>query len=81
MSLRHHEISETGHRILNLFTEEKPMVLGEICRLRGGQRQLDLACGKGELLCRWAERLGHWSRWCWRTATAGTGTRRLNGGR
>ncbi|HTJ38185.1 MAG TPA: methyltransferase domain-containing protein [Dactylosporangium sp.] len=53
-----HEISEAGHRILNPFTEEKLMLLGEICRLRPGQRQLDLCCGKGEMLCRWADAFG-----------------------
>jgi SAM-dependent methyltransferase len=58
MSLRHHEIAEAGHRILNPFTDEKLMLLGELTRLRPGQRQLDLACGKGELLCRWAARFG-----------------------
>jgi SAM-dependent methyltransferase len=58
MSLRHHEIAESGHRILNPYTEEKLMLLGEICRFREGQRQLDLACGKGEMLSRWAERYG-----------------------
>jgi SAM-dependent methyltransferase len=54
MSLRHHEIAEAGHRILNPYTEEKLMLLGRICRLQEGQRQLDLACGKGEMLARWA---------------------------
>jgi SAM-dependent methyltransferase len=58
MSLRHHEISEARHRILNPITEEKLMLLGEICGLREGQRQLDLACGKGEMLSRWSERYG-----------------------
>lgn len=58
MSLRHHEIAESGHRILNPCTEEKLMLLGDICRLREGQQQLDLACGKGEMLARWAERYG-----------------------
>lgn len=58
MSLRHHEIAETGHRILNPITEEKLMLLGEICRLREGEQQLDLACGKGEMLTRWAEKYG-----------------------
>lgn len=53
-----HEIAEAGHRILNPFTDEKLMLLGEVCRVREGQRQLDLACGKGEMLCRWAERFG-----------------------
>lgn len=56
--LRQHEISEAGHRILNPFTEEKLRLLGEVCRLQPGQRQLDLACGKGEMLCRWAEWFG-----------------------
>ncbi|MFG1807233.1 SAM-dependent methyltransferase [Streptomyces sp. NPDC049040] len=58
MSLRHHEIAESRHRILNPITEEKLMLLGEICRLEPGQRQLDLACGKGEMLTRWAQRYG-----------------------
>jgi SAM-dependent methyltransferase len=58
MSLRHHEIAESGHRILNPITEEKLMLLGRICRLQKGQRVLDLACGKGEMLLRWAERYG-----------------------
>jgi SAM-dependent methyltransferase len=58
MSLRLHEIAEASHRILNPFTDEKLMLLGEICRLEAGQRHLDLACGKGEMLCRWAERFG-----------------------
>ncbi len=58
MSLRHHEIAEAGHRILNPFTPEKLDLLGEVCRLESGLRQLDLACGKGEMLCRWAQRYG-----------------------
>jgi SAM-dependent methyltransferase len=58
MSLRFHEIAEANHRILNPFTDEKLMLLGDVCRLRPGLRQLDLACGKGEMLCRWAERFG-----------------------
>ncbi|GAA2384906.1 SAM-dependent methyltransferase [Dactylosporangium salmoneum] len=53
-----HEIAEAGHRILNPFTDDKLMLLGEICRLRPGQRQLDVACGKGEMLCRWADIFG-----------------------
>jgi SAM-dependent methyltransferase len=56
--LRQHEIAEAGHRILNPFTDEKLMLLGEVCRLREGLRQLDLACGKGEMLCRWAAHFG-----------------------
>ncbi|MFI6485471.1 SAM-dependent methyltransferase [Nonomuraea sp. NPDC050663] len=58
MSLRFHEIAEAGHRILNPFTEEKLRLLGEICRIAPGTRQLDLACGKGELLSTWAMAYG-----------------------
>jgi len=56
--LRMHEIAEANHRILNPFTDEKLMALGGVCRLEPGQRVLDLACGKGELLCRWAQEFG-----------------------
>jgi SAM-dependent methyltransferase len=58
MSLRFHEICEASHRILNPFTEEKLMLLGEVCGLRPELHQLDLACGKGEMLCRWAAQYG-----------------------
>jgi SAM-dependent methyltransferase len=56
--VRQHEISEAGNRILNPFSDNKLMLLGEVCRLRAGRHQLDLACGKGEMLCRWAARFG-----------------------
>src|SRR5215467_14223366 len=58
MSLRFHEIAEARHRILNPLTDGKLMLLGDICRLRPGQRILDLACGKAELLARWAAEWG-----------------------
>ena len=58
MSLRFHEIAESNHRILNPLTEEKLMLIGEICHLTPGMLQLDLACGKGEMLCRWSDRYG-----------------------
>lgn len=54
MVLRFHEISEAGHRILNPFTEDKLRLLGDVCRLEPDQRQLDLCCGKGEMLCTWS---------------------------
>ncbi|MEU4405694.1 methyltransferase domain-containing protein [Streptosporangium sp. NPDC023963] len=57
MSLRFHEIAEGGHRILNPFTHDKLMLLGEVARLRPGARLLDLCCGKAEMLCQWS--LGH----------------------
>lgn len=58
MSLRYHEIAESYHRILNPFTEDQLMMLGDICRMHSAIRQLDLACGKGEMLCRWAQKFG-----------------------
>ena len=56
--LRYHEISEGGHRILNPMSDDHLDLVGEICSLRPGMRQLDLACGKGEMLCRFAARHG-----------------------
>jgi hypothetical protein len=58
MSLRYHEIAEHNHRILNPFTEDQLMLLGDICRLHSGIRQLDLCCGKAEMLCRWSAKYG-----------------------
>lgn len=58
MSLRHHEIAEASHRILNPLDEAKVRLLGELVGARQGTRVLDLASGKGELLCRWAEWFG-----------------------
>ncbi|MCM2387975.1 SAM-dependent methyltransferase [Streptomyces albipurpureus] len=45
-------------RILNPYTEAQLTQLGEVCRLREGQRQYDLACGRGEMLTRWSKRFG-----------------------
>jgi hypothetical protein len=56
--LRQHEIAEASHRILNPFTDEKLELLGQLCRLRRDMRLLDLASGKGEMLCTWAQRHG-----------------------
>jgi len=58
MTLRLHEIAETDHRILNPFTEAKLRLLGEIAGVGAGTRILDLACGKGEMLCRYAAWFG-----------------------
>lgn len=54
MPSQRHEIAEANHRILNPFTEEKLALLAQVSRVGPGTRILDLACGKGELLCRWA---------------------------
>src|SRR5215510_14116578 len=58
MSARFHEISEANHRILNPITDDKLMLVGYLCGLQPGVRVLDLACGKGEMLCRWAQTFG-----------------------
>lgn len=47
-------IRESSHRILDPFTPAKLATLGEALHLAPGNRVLDLACGKGELLCTWA---------------------------
>ena len=62
MSLRIFEIAEAGIRIQNPFSDDKLMLVGEMAHqlgyLRPGARLLDLACGQGELLSRWAQRYG-----------------------
>ena len=56
--LRYHEISESTHRILNPLSAEKQQLIGDLCVVSPGMRQLDLACGKGEMLCQNARRHG-----------------------
>ncbi|HEY1737818.1 MAG TPA: class I SAM-dependent methyltransferase [Acidimicrobiia bacterium] len=43
---------------MNPLGAEQMVLLGEICGLHAGQRQLDLASGKGEMLCQYARRFG-----------------------
>lgn len=47
-------IRERSHRICNPFTSEKLALLGQAISPSPGTRILDLACGKGEMLCTWA---------------------------
>lgn len=58
MSLRFHEIAEQNHKILNPFTKEKLILVGEICRFNEDTHLLDLCCGKAEMLCQWSSRSG-----------------------
>lgn len=51
---RRFAIAEASHRILNPLTSEKLATLGRALVPPGGGTVLDLACGKGELLCTWA---------------------------
>ncbi|WP_369211707.1 SAM-dependent methyltransferase [Streptomyces flavofungini] len=48
-------IRETSHRICNPLTSEKLAVLGRAISPAAGTRVLDLASGKGEMLCTWAQ--------------------------
>lgn len=52
-------IREGGSRILNPFDEHKLATLGRALRLPAGSRFVDLACGRGEMLCTWARDLGY----------------------
>jgi SAM-dependent methyltransferase len=56
--IRYHQISESTHRIMNPLSAGKLLLVAEICRVGRGTRLLDLACGKGELLCQFASRFG-----------------------
>lgn len=47
-------IRESGHRILNPFDDMKLATLGQALGVEQDQEVLDLACGKGEMLCTWA---------------------------
>jgi SAM-dependent methyltransferase len=51
---RHHTIREGDLRICNPFTPEKLATLGRAVKLRAGDTLLDLAAGRGEMLCTWA---------------------------
>jgi SAM-dependent methyltransferase len=51
---RQFTIREGDQRIVNPFTAEKLAALGHAIRLRPGDTLLDLASGRGELLCTWA---------------------------
>lgn len=55
---RHHTIRESSHRIINPFSPEKLHQLGDSLCLPQESTVLDLACGKGEMLCTWARDYG-----------------------
>jgi hypothetical protein len=52
-----HEITESRHRILNPLNDRSSTTWPDT-RITAGTRQLDLACGKGELLATWSSRYG-----------------------
>ncbi len=55
---RYTDIAEAGAAILNPLSFEKLLLLGELMELRADLTMLDLACGKGEMLCQFAARHG-----------------------
>lgn len=58
MSFRFFEIAERYHAIQNPITIDKLDAISAACWLKPGMRVLDLGCGRGELLTRWAEQYG-----------------------
>ena len=56
---RFHDISESNHLVLNPLSDAKVDLLGEILDLGAGDDMLDLACGRGEMLCRYAAKYGN----------------------
>lgn len=55
---RYHEISESSHRIMNPLSLEKLLLVADICHIGTASRMLDLASGKGEMLCQLAAKFG-----------------------
>ena len=55
---RYHEISESSHRIMNPLSLEKLLLVADICHIGSASRMLDLASGKGEMLCQLAAKFG-----------------------
>ena len=55
---RYTDVAEAGVAILNPLSFDKLLLVGELARLEAGMQQLDLACGKGEMLCQYAARHG-----------------------
>ena len=55
---RYHEISESSHRIMNPLSLEKLLLVADICHIGSASRMLDLASGKGEMLCQLASKFG-----------------------
>ncbi len=47
-------IRESSHQIINPFDHQKLATLGNAIGLKRDHAVLDLACGKGEMLCTWA---------------------------
>lgn len=57
LSMRQYsQIAESSHTILNPFSLDKLLLLGDICSPEPDARHLDLASGKGELVCQLAAR-------------------------
>lgn len=55
---RYFDLSAAAMRSLSPVTDEEIARLGEYAGLRTGDTVLDVACGKGEMLCQWAAQYG-----------------------
>lgn len=58
MNSRFYEISEAQHTLQYPMSLDSVLELGRKLDIRKSTRVLDLACGKGELLCQWAREFG-----------------------
>ncbi|GAA0803083.1 SAM-dependent methyltransferase [Spirilliplanes yamanashiensis] len=52
------ELAAEGHRLLHPLSDAKLLDLGAIVGVGRDSCVLELACGKGEVLCRWAQAYG-----------------------
>jgi SAM-dependent methyltransferase len=52
------EIAFGDHRSVDPLTDDQLIEIGAVARVGPETRVLDLACGRGEMLCRWASEFG-----------------------
>lgn len=55
---RYFDLSAAHLRMLSPVIDEQLTQLGGLCGFRPGDTVLDVACGKGEVLCQWARQFG-----------------------
>lgn len=55
---RYFDVTHARHGLMNPFTPERILELGDVLRLDATTRVLDIACGHAEMLLLWHERFG-----------------------